>query len=306
VNRRARSAVAASLFLSLVATGARAGGDQDYEGAGTPAWAKEQVPEATRPFVGRAGLPEPQRSKKEPLGDAVSGIDRYHANHFVVYGPQTAKFLYDGYTPTTVRYKPGTLPTYEAAVAKHAAGLKSDREKAVALLGAMHDLCKHPTMPPCGPGVRADRGLLDEALLKSGRGFCNEQARVYARLCQVAGIPARLVFLFYADNRTGHTIAEFYADGRWSMADSSWFCVFPDPVDGHLMSAAEAHEKGPRHDAVQSVYRERFEELLKLTDEQLGGGEPGGARKGLRHRLDKPDVLGVFGLVNYPLPDAGE
>ena len=293
-----RSYVASLLLVLLVPL--TSGANPLYEGDGTPDWAKEQVPEHIRPFMGRAGLPEPQRSKKGPLGDAVQGIDRYHANHFVVYGPETAEFLYREYTPLKVGYKKGLLPAYENVAAEHTGGLTSDREKAVALLRAMPKILKHPTMPPCGKHVRADRGLLDEPLLASGAGFCNEQARVFVRLCQVLDIPARLVFLFYADNRTGHTIAEFYADGHWSMADTSWFCVFP-AADGHLLSAAEAHDKGPNHERVQAVYRERFEELLKLSDAELGrdDGEP---RKGLEERLKTPDLLGTFGLMNYPLP----
>lgn len=292
------------LLLSCVTAAFAFAGDPELEGEGTPPWAKEGLPEAVRPFVARAGLPEAwqQKIKKGPLGSAVAGVDRYHANHFVVYRPETAEFLYRDYTPTEVGYRAGTLPAYEKVVARHTAGRSSAREKAAALLAAMPEILKHPTVPPCGPPVRADRGLLDEPLLASGGGFCNEQARVFVRLCQVAGIPARLVFLFYADHRTGHTIAEFYVDGRWSMADTSWFCLFP-AEDGHFLSAAEAHDDGPNHARVQAVYRRRFEELLKLTDEQLGdrdrSGEP---RKGLEERLRKPDNLGAFGLVNYPLP----
>ena len=307
--RRNAAAIPVILAAALLAPGLLAA-DPEADGVGTPEWAKEELPEQYRPFVARAGLPTPWQAKikKGPLGSAVAGIDRYHANHFVVYRPETAGFLYTEYTPTTVNYRPGSLPGYEKLAAEHTAGLSSPKEKAVALVRAMPQILKHPTMPPCGPGVRADRGLLDEPLLASGGGFCNEQARVFVRLCQVLNIPARLVFLFYADHRTGHTIAEFYADGRWSMADTSWFCVFPadagaadGAADGRLLSAAEAHDGGPNHARVQAVYRTRFEELLRMTDEQLGraDGEP---RKGLEEKLRTPDALGVFGLMNYPLP----
>ena len=78
--------------------------------------------------------------------------------------------------------------------------------------------------PTTGLDPRSRRTIL----LKSGAGWCNEQAHVFVRLCQVADIPAHMVFLFYADNRSGHVVAEFHADGRWAMADTSWLCVFPD------------------------------------------------------------------------------
>jgi hypothetical protein len=41
--------------------------------------------------------------------------------------------------------------------------------------------------------VDGNRNLDDEALLASGCGWRNEQARVFIRLCQVNGIPARML-----------------------------------------------------------------------------------------------------------------
>jgi hypothetical protein len=266
-----------------------------------PQWAREQLPAPIQPFLGRAGLPEPWRSIGGPLGSAVAGIDHWQANHFVVYRPETAKFLYEQYTPVKVSYRPGSLPLCEQVAARHTAGLSADREKALALLRAMPLICRHPTMPPLGGRVRPDRGLLDEALLESGVGFCNEQARIFVRLCQVSGIPARMVFLFHADQRTGHVVAEFYADGRWAMADASWMCAFPDE-EGRLMSAAELHEKpaGPQR-GVQ-VLRARFEELLKLADAELDGPQTGRGRRIIEDKLQRPDVFDTFGVLNYPSP----
>jgi len=264
----------------------------------TPAWARENLPSWVAPFVGKQGLPDPWPQKKGPLGSATSGIDRWQANHFIVYRPETAAYLYQQYTPTKVAYRRGSLPAYEKVVEKYARGDATDRQKAMALLKSLADVCRHPTIPPLGPRVRADRGLLDEDLLKSGGGFCNEQARVFVRLCQVAGIPARMVFLFYADNRTGHVVAEFFADGRWSMADTSWLCVFP-AEDGHLLSAAEIHADEAGRQRAIAAYRARWREMLAMSDEYLGGP---GARTTLEKKLAAPDVPGCFGVLNYPLP----
>jgi hypothetical protein len=197
----------------------------------------------------------------------------------------------------------------------------TDRDKAVALLTkALPSEFRHPTMPPLGAPVRADRALLDEELLQSGSGFCNEQARVFTRLCHVAGIPARIVHLFYSDKRTGHTISEFYADGHWAMADSSWFCVFP-AADGHLMSAAECHEEGPKRRLVGGTYFARMQTLIAMSDEELVGGSfrksdppearaqqvaaaAASTRKGLRAKTAQAlgDQLWRFGVINNPLP----
>ena len=297
---------------------------EQVHAARTPAWVKETLPDEILPFLGKRGLPEPWCARNGPLGSGVAGIDRWQANHFIVYRKETAEFLNGKYTRLGVDYQPGTLPTYEKVVAEYAAGLKTDREKALALLTrALPRVLMHPTMPPLGPACRANRALDDEALLKSGTGFCNEQARVFARLCQVAGIPARMVYLFYSGGRGGHTIAEFYADGRWAMADASWFCVFPAP-DGHLLSAVECHESG-NGQVVAQTYFARFQELIKMSDEQLVGrhfpGSPDDAnrvkqmaaaakraREGLQSKtLDYLAThLAQFGLLNYPLPGRPE
>jgi hypothetical protein len=286
-----------------------------------PDWAKESLPQWVKRHVGKFGLGDPWSGREGPVGSCVAGIDRWQANSFVVYRPQTAAYLYGPYTPLEVDYAPGTLPTYEKAVAECMAGLDTDRHKAVALLTrALPQLCAHPAMPPFGAHCPPDRALDDELLLRSGKGWCNEQARVFVRLCQVAGIPARMVFLFYSDGLRGHVVTEFYAEGRWSMADPTWFCVFP-AGDGHLMSAAECHGDGEGKKLAGRAYFARMQELLACSDQVLVGRQfdhlPDEAerktktdeaaakvREDLRAKTAESlaDQLGQFGVLNYPLP----
>jgi len=294
--------------------------DEQIHAGRCPAWAKETLPVEVLTYLGKFGLPDPYPQRRGPLGKGVAGIDRWQANRFIVYRAETADFLYKQYTPDRVEYKAGSLPSYERLVEEYTRGKSTQREKALALLTrAMAERFPHPTMPPLGPPCRANRGALDEDLLKSGCGFCNEQARVYARLCQVAGIPARMVYLFYADKRTGHTIAEIYVDGHWAMADASWLCVFPG-ADGRWMNAAECHEAANRP-RVGEAYFARTRQILALDDERLVGrhvaGQPDAAarrqevaaeaarvRAGLRENTARSlgDQLWKFGIINYPLP----
>src|SRR5687768_1549837 len=76
----------------------------DEDPADCPAWAKVQTPEWLTPFLGKRGLPEPYASSPKLLGKSVAGIDRWQANHFVVYRDETKKYLYNDYTPTKVGY----------------------------------------------------------------------------------------------------------------------------------------------------------------------------------------------------------
>ena len=289
-----------------------------------PEWAMEQVPTAMQPYQGRFGLlynPFPG-----PIAPNVAGIDFWQANHFIICRKETRQYLYSEYTPTQVHYQKGTLPAFEAIAARCTNGLRNDRDKALALLKqGMPQAVLHPALPPLSPRCDQNRGISDDALLKSKKAWCNEQSRVFVRLCQVSGIPARMIFLFYgerpySDRRSGHVVAEFYADGQWSMADSSWLCVFP-AADGHLMSAAECHELGPNRDVVGKIYHARIQSLMRLSDEEMAGKRYPNLKdkKAFREAVTAAatdqrkdfgsltaDFLGghmdEFGVLNYPLP----
>lgn len=235
-----------------------------------PEWAKETAPIWVQPYLGKYGLPPPYPHQKAALGNCTAGIDMWQANHFVSYRAETASFLYGSYTPLKVNYRKGTFPMLEQIVERYTAGLTNDQQRALALLKrAVPELMAHPCIPPYSADCPPDRALSEEDLLRSGLGWCNEQARVFARLCQVAGIPARLIFLFYSDN-DGHVITEFYTDGKWHMADASWGCVFP-AADGQLMNAAECHANDANKDWVHKAYVARGHELLSESDDFLVG-----------------------------------
>jgi hypothetical protein len=286
-----------------------------------PAYVKEPTPAWAAPYLGRFGIPDPWPRHPGPLSTNVAGIDRWQANHFIGYNGITAGPLYNSYTPLRVPlYSKGMFPRCEKLVQEYTAGLTSDREKALTLLtNAMPAHCLHPTVPPLGGPCPPNRNLDEDGLLASGTAWCNEQARVFTRLCQIAGIPARLVFLFYADGKSGHVVSEFYADGRWSMADSSWSCVFP-ARDGHLMSAAECHANQASRDLVGKVYLERIETVFRMPDEVLAGKDvPAGPDRDkalakrvgrLREYFHRPTPyygdLWAFGLLNNPMPTVGD
>ena len=271
--------------------------ESKFYGAPIPPWVKVALPAWVEPFVRKLYV------------EGVAGIDRYHAFSSVPFCEETAQYLYEQYTPITVDYKKGTLPAYEKLVQQHVSHLNSDREKAVYLLTKVVPVAaKHPTIPPCGEFTPGNRGLSDEELLVSGDAWCNEQSRVFVRLCQVAGIPARMIFLNYSEKAaqesdlSAHVISEFYAEGRWSMADPTFSVVFPHP-DGHLMSAEECHSGGEGQALTQQHYEKRYTEINKSEDEDFGC-DPVNNRKSLQ-KLIKVALyqLDRFQVMNYPLPD---
>ncbi|MCX7012524.1 MAG: hypothetical protein NTW86_08180 [Candidatus Sumerlaeota bacterium] len=270
---------------------------------GLPDWWMEQLPEWVEPYVGRKGLPAPWNETDVILAPGVGPLDRWQANRFIVYRPETAKFLYEEYTPLQVKYRKGSSPLVEKVAEEYARGCKTDTDKAVSILTkAFPDKLRHPTAPPTGPNVKPNRNLSDDELLASGCAWCNEQARVFCAMCHALGIPARIIHLFYTDGKTGHTIAEFYADGRWAMADASYDLVFPG-ADGKLMSAAQCHDMA-NHGFVTTAYHKRIMEICQLPDDKfLGGAKEAAEVRAAAGRLaDYLSTLGSFAVINHPCP----
>lgn len=271
----------------------------DELAAGVPAWARETLPAWVEPYVGRRGMYAPWNRKQGILAPGVAGIDRWQANRFISFRPETAEYLYTVYTPRP-QYVPGTFPKLEAAVAPYRS-LSGDTDKAVAVLTKVMPQMRHPVVAPAGPEVATGRNLDDEQLFASGCGWCNEQARVFITLCHILGLPARLVHLFYADNVTGHTVAEFHADGRWAMADVSYGVVFPGR-DGKLLSAAACHMQENRP-FVESAYRTRYQQVAAMSDADLGGpGKAAAFRATADTAWREPANLDWFAVVNHSTP----
>ncbi len=289
-----------------------------YSPPETPDWAKVPVPDWVKPFQGKNGLPDPYHSlPASPCGNVVIGIDRYQGNLFVAFRPETATYLYTDYTPTNAGYAPGTFLTYERIVAEFTNDEMSETEKALALLDkALPAVFRHGGPP--------NRGLddSDEALLLSGQGPCSEEARIFVRLCQVAGLQGRIVHLFGQQ----HTVAEFYADGRWVLADCTFHFVACDGKK-NLLSAAECHDCGAGQRAYAEAKRRACERLLAMSDAEINTRFNLTQVRSFSHPRQIPERIRTnyresfgrnakladevpgredvwFGVINYPLPPA--
>ncbi|MGH2586405.1 MAG: transglutaminase domain-containing protein, partial [Dehalococcoidia bacterium] len=79
-------------------------------------------------------------------------------------------------------------------------------------------------------------GGTEEEIIERGSDWCTDLARVACVLCQVAGIPARLVYL--ADTRRAygaHAIIEAYRGAAWGALDPTTGVVYRHP-DGRPAS----------------------------------------------------------------------
>jgi len=221
----------------------------------------------------------------------VRGIDRDQVQRAVRLCPETEHHLYEGgYSPTRVRYRAGARPVLEAIVADW----RSTSPRA-SVLAAVAWVNRHVTHPHHTGPLRFDRAMTEEAIIESGIGWCNEQARVLIALCEVMDIPARLCFLFHESGRCSHAAGEAFVEGRWAFVDATFNVSVPLP-DGRLAEGRElscAHRESA-HRAYAPALR-RYYEAMAMEPEEASGWN-----RVFRPHPDRGgDLLHVLGISNY-------
>lgn len=198
-----------------------------------------------RPYIGRVPrIDDPLRQAIYKLGGMASAYyyppgtaDWDQKAKQLVLNEQTVEYAYTKFTPLEIRYQPGSRPVLERLVARIVKPGMSEREKVMAILKYCHGGYKADFPNPLPPNT-IFLNAREEEVLKLGGGQCEDRSRVIICLCQVAGIPARLVAVygyFCPENgyttRGGHAIVEIFVDGGWAFFDSSlmdFYCLHPD------------------------------------------------------------------------------
>ena len=186
-------------------------------------------------------------------------------------------------------------------------GLKTDKEKAVALFYFVRDKIKHNAYVPLYDANRYKAS----STLKEGNGMCQNKAILLVALARAVGIPARLGFVDVEDNQLSdsfkqmiggvntmpfHGFAELYIDGRWVHASPAYdlatcrkkgfipveFDGVNDAKDSEYTKSGQLHMKhiqyhGPYEDLpldeIYSYYREWIAKMGKAWDDFQGASE---------------------------------
>ncbi len=201
----------------------------------------------------------------------------------VVLCPQTENFLYDQFTPLRTRYKTGTRPELEAVVTSQTVGCDSEREVALALMRFTRDLYQKDED---GAGARMYGGT-EEQLIEKGERLCETLGRLHVALCEVAGIPGRIVM----HDIGGHIASEVHVDGGWAYIDPRCGVYFEKP-DGALASVRDLA-------ADPSIIRNQSQSVRDDVGEQWTWEER--AVKCEQRYFDEREVNG---FQNYSLADA--
>ncbi|MBR2344067.1 MAG: transglutaminase domain-containing protein [Clostridia bacterium] len=192
--------------------------------------------------------------------------------HQTLLAPETEEYLYRAPAPTS--YAWGSRPVLEAAVAAATGGAKTDTERAIALMCYIRDL-----KDKVG-GIDYFYGGTEEELIKKGERFCERVARLMCGLCDIAGIPARVVFHLSG----GHLTTEVYTDGKWRYIDPRFGLFYLDETGEH-MSVLEimrnpkvifnqpqwVYDLGSKEYTPEFMAKENYEKYLRPGEIQLFG-----------------------------------
>jgi len=156
-------------------------------------------------------------------------IERRQLDQCIEVTDETVDYLYNEFTPTTCAYQQGSRPLLEMIVDAVCADCSTDLQRATALVHWRRANYQH--IGKCGLGT-------EEEILLGGYSMCHDASRCLITLCQVAGLGARMVVGLNDAERSGHTLTEVYAVGKWSLFDPSPCVPFPyyELPDGTLAS----------------------------------------------------------------------
>jgi len=205
-------------------------------------------------FTGRNGWPN-QRDRMIYWLDAArngyarGSVDFVLHDEQVALTPETEAYFYSAEAVRLPQYEKGGRPFLEQVVEETTAGCTSDRARALALARLIGNPDTSPYRNPeyqaqYGEGYfKRPLGGTEEEVLRKGWHMCNEISRALVFLSQVAGMPARPVFLF-TDPLTGvggHCVTEIFFDGKWNMVENNWGIMFLMD-DGYFASVVELRD----------------------------------------------------------------
>ncbi|MCY3782804.1 MAG: hypothetical protein OXG79_03350 [Chloroflexi bacterium] len=148
---------------------------------------------------------------------AAGSVDRVLSQRMIRLHAATADYLYGSYTPTTSRYRPGSRPELERFLRAATDGATDPEQIVDGIVRWCADIAE------AADDLGLDDFLLgghEEAIVERGTDWCTDLSRVGCVLCQVAGLPARLVCLFNTSAAySGHVIVEVLRHGRWGCVD---------------------------------------------------------------------------------------
>lgn len=169
------------------------------------------------PFTGTGRFGPAYRRMLENDCHAPGSVDRVLFSRMVRLSGETADFLYGHYTPTVSSSRPGSRARLESCVREATAGRHTTPDRMDGIAGFTSKLADRAAVQERDIDIV---GGTEEEIIERGSDWCVDVARAACVLCQVAGIPARIVYLFDTKSAyRGHAVIEAWYKGKWGAAD---------------------------------------------------------------------------------------
>ncbi len=209
-------------------------------------------------YVGIGVFGRAYQSMFENDSHAPGSVDCALFDQMIRLCDETADYLYGEYSPLEVKYQPGDRPVLE----RHVAQACPDRSSDEARIKGVARFC-------AGLGAEMDPDDLDnmrvggteEQIIERGSDWCTDVARVGCAMCQIAGLPARLVMLANIGQAySGHVIIEVYRGGVWGAVDPTTNVIYHH-LDSRASTSsaprpATTHDLMMQPDLVKAHYRD--------------------------------------------------
>jgi len=164
---------------------------------------------------------------------AHNSVDRVLMARMVKLCQGIVEYLYTKYTPTKVKHQKGSKPELERYVNNVITGCESEEDR----IKRIASFCSRLSAKVEGQSLNGMLvGGTEEEIIQRGSDMCTDVARVGCAMCQVAGFPARMVYLFdIGQAYSGHVIIEVFRDNVWGAVDTSTSVIYRH-TDGKIVT----------------------------------------------------------------------
>lgn len=162
---------------------------------------------------------------------ASDSVDRILMAQMIRLYQETSEYLYTAYSLIETKYQKGSRPELERYINDAIAGCKSGEDQ----IRGIASFCSRLSAKIEGQSLDDMLvGGTEEEIIQRGSDMCSDVARIGCAMCQIAGFPSRMVYLFDTGQAySGHAIIEIFRDGVWGTVDTSTNVIYHYP-DGKL------------------------------------------------------------------------
>jgi len=194
-------------------------------------------------------------------------VDLEQALNYLDLDAAGENFLYEHYTAARLAYRRGSRPVLEQIAGQITAGVEAPLERIQSLARYVAEEIPWAGYyrKATGKLLAPDRGMTEEEIVKSGYGWCMEQARVFCALTQIIGISSRLIFAGNPDKKYGHVLSEVYLPEGWMAVDQSFGLCFR--MNNEPVAAARLRDNPEARAHFDLFYREAAAKMIN----EIGG-----------------------------------